>query len=345
MPEAISEDRHGLGTTGRPQFEDVDGSVHIDNNIFDSVALPELPVTYHVDAEAVDTTTTAAAATAQHGHGAAAEAADITHQYPTVGDIPTLAHALAAGSGLPAAAAGYNPVQNEVGQPMPMQEAIVPTKWLSQYEDLKQYKEAHGDLNVANYGNKNLYSWIRTQKQQHKLLREGKTNHMSQMRIDLLNEIGFEWAGEGREKFWNLRYQELVDFHTINGTTRVPEKYEAAPQLQTWVSLQRRQMKMRNLGRPTTLTDERVRLLQAVGLECKIRASTTWMDRFMELKRYKDQHGDCDVPQKWKHNVSLGRWVDNQKTQHQKLYDGKPTHLTIERIQLLVSLGFNWRRK
>ena len=101
------------------------------------------------------------------------------------------------------------------------------------------------------------------------------------MRIDLLNEIGFEWAGEGREKFWNLRYQELVDFHAINGTTRVPEKYEAAPQLQTWVSLQRRQMKMRNLGRPTTLTDERVRLLQAVGLECKIRASTTWMDRFV----------------------------------------------------------------
>ncbi len=65
----------------------------------------------------------------------------------------------------------------------------------------------------------------------------------------------------------------------------------------------------------------------------------------MELKRYKDEKGTCDVPQKWKQNPSLGRWVDNQKTQHQKLYDGKPTHLTIERIQLLVSLGFNWRKK
>lgn len=65
----------------------------------------------------------------------------------------------------------------------------------------------------------------------------------------------------------------------------------------------------------------------------------------MELKRYKEEHGTCDIPQKFKANPSLGRWVDNQKTQHQKLYDGKPTHMTIERIQLLVSIGFNWRRK
>ena len=65
----------------------------------------------------------------------------------------------------------------------------------------------------------------------------------------------------------------------------------------------------------------------------------------MELKKYKDEFGDCEVPQKYKVNVSLGRWVDNQKTQHQKLYDGKPTHITIERIQLLVSIGFNFRKK
>jgi hypothetical protein len=62
------------------------------------------------------------------------------------------------------------------------------------------------------------------------------------------------------------------------------------------------------------------------------------------IKAIKGRAGDCNVPQMWKDNVSLGRWVDNQKTQHQKLYCGKPTHLTIERIQLLVQIGFNWRR-
>lgn len=58
---------------------------------------------------------------------------------------------------------------------------------------------------------------------------------------------------------------------------------------------------------------------------------------------YKEKHGDCNVPQKYPDNPPLGRWVDNQKTQHKKLYDGKSTHLTIERIQHLVSVGFDFR--
>jgi hypothetical protein len=63
----------------------------------------------------------------------------------------------------------------------------------------------------------------------------------------------------------------------------------------------------------------------------------------LELKEYKALHGNTAVPQKYIENPSLGRWVDNQKTQHKKLYDGKTTNLTIERIQLLVSIGFNFR--
>lgn len=212
--------------------------------------------------------------------------------------------------------------------------------------ELKAWKETHGNMDVpVTDENKSLLSWIRTQKMQYRLLHEGKANHMSEQRIDLLNSIGFEWTGEKRDKFWHDRYAELVALHERTGSTVVPVKYDVAPQLHSWVALQRRQLKLHNEGKTTKLTEERVQLLRAVGLECNIRASTTWMDRFMELKRYKDEHGNCDVPQKWKENPSLGRWVDNQKTQHQKLYDGKPTHLTIERIQLLVSLGFNWRNK
>ncbi|KAL7537840.1 hypothetical protein ACHAWF_005910 [Thalassiosira exigua] len=213
-------------------------------------------------------------------------------------------------------------------------------------EELKRYKEIHGDFHVPqSHEDGKLHAWVRTQRHQEKKLREGKPNHMSRARIDLLNGIGFQWGGEGRDKFWRDRYYELVAFHSKHGTTRIPDKYDAAPQLHTWVALQRRQLKLLSEGKPTRLNDDRIQMLKAVGLESKIRASTTWMDRFMELKRFKDEHGTCDVPQKWKENPSLGRWVDNQKTQHQKLYDGKPTHLTIERIQLLVSIGFNWRHK
>ena len=150
-------------------------------------------------------------------------------------------------------------------------------------EELKRFKKEYGDLNVPLNKEQpsQLNAWIRTQKQQYKLLHEGKPNHMSQARIDLLNDIGFEWAGERRDKFWHDRYNELVAFHAKHGSTRIPEKYEESPQLHTWVSLQRRQLKMCKEGKPTKLTEERIRLLEAVGLESNIRNSSTWMDRFV----------------------------------------------------------------
>mmetsp|Transcript_19236 Transcript_19236/g.39210 ORF Transcript_19236/g.39210 Transcript_19236/m.39210 type:complete len:106 (-) Transcript_19236:256-573(-) len=103
------------------------------------------------------------------------------------------------------------------------------------------------------------------------------------------------------------------------------------------------QLKRYREGKKTKLTPERIALLEGLGLEHRIRNTCTWMERFLELKEFKEHHGNCNVPQKYKANPSLGRWVDNQKTQHKKLYEGKPTHLTIERIQLLVGLGFQWR--
>ncbi|KAL7464805.1 hypothetical protein ACHAXS_005134 [Conticribra weissflogii] len=123
-----------------------------------------------------------------------------------------------------------------------MPEVLIPAKWLARYEELKRYKEEHGHTNVPQKyePNPQLGAWCRTQKQQMKLLQEGKPSHMSQGRLELLNEIGFEFTGEKRDKFWNDRYRELVEFHAKNnGSTRVPDKYEEAPQLNAWVALQR----------------------------------------------------------------------------------------------------------
>mmetsp|Transcript_28004 Transcript_28004/g.42124 ORF Transcript_28004/g.42124 Transcript_28004/m.42124 type:complete len:431 (-) Transcript_28004:1341-2633(-) len=226
-----------------------------------------------------------------------------------------------------------------------MPETIIPTKWLTRYNELKRYKQVHGDCCVPQDApqHKQLSAWVRTQKQQYKLMKEGKHCHMSQPRVELLNEIDFEWSGVKRDQFWKDRYNELVQFHSKHEHTRVPEKYSAAPQLHSWVSLQRRQLKLRKEGKKNKLSDERLKLLEVLGMEHQIRNTATWMDRFKELKEYKEKHGDCNVPQKYGDNPSLGRWVDNQKTQHKKLYDGKTTHLTIERIQLLAGIGFDFR--
>mmetsp|Transcript_11283 Transcript_11283/g.24068 ORF Transcript_11283/g.24068 Transcript_11283/m.24068 type:complete len:344 (-) Transcript_11283:618-1649(-) len=338
------------------RYEEEDSDVDhggVENNIFDTVGLPDLPVDQHhhplnAPRHAHDAEEAAAAAAAA-ASTAVGNAIDVTNGGYGAGGV-TDGSDLPHGHGVDA----YTQHQMQVPQGgsgvvrtvMPMPEAVIPPKWLARYEELKWLKKSYEDINeplkTAKY--KQLSAWVRTQKQQYKLLHLGKPNKMRQARVDLLNEIGFEWAEERREKFWHAKYNELVAFHAKNGTTRIPPLVAELQPLHTWVSLQRRMLKRHREGKPTKLTQERIRLLDALGLESHIRAKTTWMDRFMELKRYKDEHGDCNVPQKWKENPSLGRWVDNQKTQHKKLYDGKPTHMTIERIQLLVSIGFDWRR-
>lgn len=112
----------------------------------------------------------------------------------------------------------------------------------TQQEELKRFHATYGHCNVPQKyeENKQLGAWVRTQKQQYKLLAEGKPSHMSQARIELLNELGFEWSGEKRDKFWSERYAELMDFQQKHNSTRVPDKYPEAPQLHSWVSLQRR---------------------------------------------------------------------------------------------------------
>lgn len=289
---------------------------------------------------------------------------------PPIDDSHATAAAAAASAveGIP----GLPPLIQQQGGGFNLPELVIPAKWLARYEELKRFHATYGHCEFTDISffmicrcmhftqtslllhltgnvpqkyedNKQLGAWVRTQKQQYKLLTEDKPSHMSQSRMDLLNDLGFEWFGIKRDNFWSDRYAELVEFQQKHNSTRIPDKYLEAPQLHSWVALQRRQLKLYKEGKPNKLTEERAQMLEAIGLEWQIRNSCSWMERFLELKDYKDQHGNCNVPQKYKANPSLGRWVDNQKTQHKKLYDGKPTHLTIERIQLLVSLGFQFR--
>lgn len=164
-----------------------------------------------------------------------------------------------------------------------MPETVIPPKWLARYNELKRYKQQHGDCCVPQ-DNKQLSSWVRTQKQQYKLMKDGKHCHMSQPRLDLLDEIEFEWSGVKRDQFWKDRYNDLVQFHSKNGHTRVPEKYLVAPQLYAWMNSQRRQLKLKKEGKKNKLTDERMKLLEAMGVEYQIRSTVTWMERFAQLK-------------------------------------------------------------
>jgi len=65
-----------------------------------------------------------------------------------------------------------------------------------------------------------------------------------------------------------------------------------------------------------------------------------WMTKFNLLKKYKDEHsGSADVPQK---EPILGSWVNKQRMEKKKLDEGTKTSLTKQRLELLVSIDFQW---
>ena len=56
----------------------------------------------------------------------------------------------------------------------------------------------------------------------------------------------------------------------------------------------------------------------------------------MELKRFREEHGHCNVPQRYFKNPSLGAWVS------QKRNDFKKGDLSEDRIARLEEIGFVW---
>ena len=68
--------------------------------------------------------------------------------------------------------------------------------WNQRLEELKEYKEKHGNCNVPRgySANKPLGEWVRTQRKQYRLKQEGRKSTMTKARIDQLNAIGFVWT-------------------------------------------------------------------------------------------------------------------------------------------------------
>ena len=52
-----------------------------------------------------------------------------------------------------------------------------------------------------------------------------------------------------------------------------------------------------------------------------------WQRRFEELEAYKDEYGDCNVPQGWVENPELADWVNRQRVQKRKFDKGEKAYI------------------
>lgn len=79
-----------------------------------------------------------------------------------------------------------------------------------------------------------------------------------------------------------------------------------------------------------------------------------WLKHYEMVKEFKRQHGHCNVPVGTHHidpatgaidevKNKFRRWIMMMRTDHRYLREGRHTSLTQEKIQLLSSIGFEWR--
>lgn len=84
--------------------------------------------------------------------------------------------------------------------------------------------------------------------------------------------------------------------------------------------------------------DHRVGIARNPSTAREVALSNLWEEMYQRLVLYKQEHGDCLVPNRYKPDKQLGSWVSTQRRNYCK---GKG--MSPDRIDRLEALGFVWR--
>ena len=138
---------------------------------------------------------------------------------------------------------------------------------------------------------------------------------------------------------WLIRFQQLKEFKDKYGHCYVPQRFHPNKSLGKWVH-KHRQMARENVQ---SIKVARYRALEKIGfwLDPPDRIGISWNRRYSELLKYRNQFGNCNVPQRFAPNRSLGIWVHRQRGELKKMIVGQQTKMTIKRAQALFEIGFH----
>jgi len=141
------------------------------------------------------------------------------------------------------------------------------------------------------------------------------------------------------ETRWLARYDELKEYMAKHGDS-IPASHSGP--LGKWVDIQRDFYIQLARGERSSMTDERIRKLEAIGFQWPKHRTNLWEERLRELKEFKVKHGHCNVLTS---TGKLGTWIKTQRRQYWLLKKGKKSSMTHDRIHKLESLGFQWSAK
>ena len=138
---------------------------------------------------------------------------------------------------------------------------------------------------------------------------------------------------------WTSSYHDLIEYKSIFGHCEVSSQSKGKHHgLGQWVKRQRYHFKLYQQGKPSSMNEDRVRLLESIGFVWDSHASQ-WEERFGELTMYWKKHGNCNVPRNCTQHPKLATWVKRQR----RMYASN--HMLASRIERLERLGFIWKAR
>ena len=139
--------------------------------------------------------------------------------------------------------------------------------WVEKARELKKFREENGHCNVP-VSHEQLGGWVSRQRSLWGKSRQSQNFSIRRERI--LTMMGFQWESnrhrfEKKDELWMQRLDELKLYKEKHGDCLVPRRSKDK-KLALWVSNQRQQYKKKKREKKgTTLTNERIKLLDEVG--------------------------------------------------------------------------------
>lgn len=155
-----------------------------------------------------------------------------------------------------------------------------------------------------------------------------------------------------KKQNWMDFYNRLVAFEKENGHCEVPQRYKSDPSLGAWCKNQREYYKRYNDNKTSSLTEERIALLNKLGFawvstKTRRKVIKSFGAHMEDLQKFKEENGHTRVPHVYDANPGLGVFCHRVKIYYREIQEGKRKSpndwLTPERITALQELGFEWK--
>ena len=144
-----------------------------------------------------------------------------------------------------------------------------------------------------------------------------------------------------QEAQWREKFEELCEFMKQNGHSQVPHAYPKNEPLARWTKRQRYQYKLKQEGKASTMTDDRISALNELGFVWDSHGSL-WEERLNELREFHRTQGHSNVPSQYDVNQKLATWVKCQRRQYKLFVSGRHSNMTLDRVSKLEVLDFVW---